>query len=346
MFHRARNILVTTTSELQNYEIKRYIGLISARAVAGTWFFSDFLASVSDTFGSRSGTYQKQLKRINEEVINELKDEARRVGANAVLGIKIDNDEISGKTKQMFMVTAIGTAVIVKEKQESFSEQTQAISAEQFDIESKKHALIKTIQSYARRLPSEVEWNFLSENKVDELADDLLNKLENLPAVDIDIYRNRLINYFSNLDTEITKTVVYNHLEKGSKNIQLCFDILSKVSLLDYDWVLKLLSSTNTDVRQTALLTLKQCGKQLYVKDDIVKLQTIRDKVLNGFPNLGKIQEGDKWLCVCGKENKSNQLYCKSCKKDIRGFTESNPKPEGIIKLIDSQLEVLQKVLV
>jgi hypothetical protein len=34
--------------------------------------------------------------------------------ANAIIGLKVDFDEISGKGKSMFMMSALGTAVYVK----------------------------------------------------------------------------------------------------------------------------------------------------------------------------------------------------------------------------------------
>lgn len=42
--------------------------------------------------------------------MEELVEKARQVGANALVGVKIDFDEISGGNKSMFMVSAVGTA--------------------------------------------------------------------------------------------------------------------------------------------------------------------------------------------------------------------------------------------
>lgn len=50
----------------------------------------------------------------DSSAIVNLKQKAANMGANAILGLKIDFDEISGKGKSMFMISAIGTAVIVK----------------------------------------------------------------------------------------------------------------------------------------------------------------------------------------------------------------------------------------
>jgi uncharacterized protein YbjQ (UPF0145 family) len=70
---KAKDILVTTTSSPEGYEIIEYIKPITAHVVAGTNLFSDFLASFSNVFGGRSNTYQKQLASINNETIERLK---------------------------------------------------------------------------------------------------------------------------------------------------------------------------------------------------------------------------------------------------------------------------------
>ncbi|WP_167858941.1 YbjQ family protein [Paenibacillus cymbidii] len=102
--------LITTTSIVDGIDIERYHGVVSARVVAATNIFSDIMADFSDVFGGKSVTYQKQLKSIYDEAIVLLSEEAAKLGANLVLGLKVDHNEISGRNKQMFFVTATGTA--------------------------------------------------------------------------------------------------------------------------------------------------------------------------------------------------------------------------------------------
>ncbi len=104
-------MLVVTTNAVEGRTVTRYHGIVSVNIVAGTGFFSDFAAGLSDIFGGRSGTYQRHLDQLNNEALSALGDKARKTGANAVIGTQIDYDEISGKGTQMFMVTARGTAV-------------------------------------------------------------------------------------------------------------------------------------------------------------------------------------------------------------------------------------------
>ena len=116
-------LLLSTTSELNGWDIEKYIRIISENAVEGTGLLGDMVAEFLDVTGGRSGKYQEYLTKLNEEVLNKLKDEAKSVkGANAVVGIKIEHNEITGKGKQMFMVTATGTAVFIKRKNENIRE--------------------------------------------------------------------------------------------------------------------------------------------------------------------------------------------------------------------------------
>lgn len=97
-------LLLSTTSELNGWDIEKYIRIISENAVEGTGLLGDMVAEFLDVTGGRSGKYQEYLTKLNEEVLNKLKDEAKSVkGANAVVGIKIEHNEITGKGKQMFM---------------------------------------------------------------------------------------------------------------------------------------------------------------------------------------------------------------------------------------------------
>jgi len=126
--------MVTTTQTLDGWEIETYIGPVFSHIVAGTGLFSDFAASLSDIFGGRSKTYQKQLSSINIEAIELLKNKTSLLGGNLILGFRIDHDEISGKAKQMFMVTASGTAARGILKTSSKSSQKNPLTYPQMDL--------------------------------------------------------------------------------------------------------------------------------------------------------------------------------------------------------------------
>ena len=104
-------MIITTTPTIEGRQIESYIGLSSANVVVGTNVFSDFFASITDVLGGRSSSYQNKLDKTYKTAIEEIELKASRMGADAVVGLKIDFNEISSKDKAMFMVSAVGTAV-------------------------------------------------------------------------------------------------------------------------------------------------------------------------------------------------------------------------------------------
>lgn len=111
-------MIITSTNDIKGYKITRYHGLINMNVVIGVNFFSDFFASFTDVFGGYSSEYQAKLDKIYGDAINCLEKKAQSLGASAIIGVHFDFDEISGKGKQMFMVTAYGTAVNIEPIQE------------------------------------------------------------------------------------------------------------------------------------------------------------------------------------------------------------------------------------
>ena len=106
-----KRLLLSTTNTIENGKVLKYYGVVSSHIVAGAGFFSDLAASISDFLGGRSGAYRGQLERLYEAALDDISDKAHALGANAILGLSINMDNIAGKNMSMFMITAIGTAV-------------------------------------------------------------------------------------------------------------------------------------------------------------------------------------------------------------------------------------------
>ncbi|MGF1494708.1 MAG: heavy metal-binding domain-containing protein [Microcoleaceae cyanobacterium] len=103
---------MTTTSSLQDRQVLEYCGVVTGEAILGTNIFRDFFAGIRDIVGGRSGAYERSLREAKDTALKEMQDAARRMGANAVIGIDIDYETISiGEGGGMLMVAASGTAV-------------------------------------------------------------------------------------------------------------------------------------------------------------------------------------------------------------------------------------------
>ena len=105
-------MIVTTTPTMEGRKITRYLGLVSGSAIIGTSFVRDFFARVTDTIGGRSSAYEAELEKSRSTAISEMRQRAQRLGANAVVGVRLDYEGL-GEKGGMLMVCATGTAVTV-----------------------------------------------------------------------------------------------------------------------------------------------------------------------------------------------------------------------------------------
>ena len=83
---------------------------MTGEAILGANIFRDIFAGIRDIVGGRSGSYEKELRKAREIAFRELEEQARGLGADAVIGIDIDYETV-GKDGSMLMVSVTGTAV-------------------------------------------------------------------------------------------------------------------------------------------------------------------------------------------------------------------------------------------
>ncbi|MGB2087394.1 MAG: heavy metal-binding domain-containing protein [Psychroflexus salarius] len=103
-------MIVTTTNTIEGQPVKEYIDLVTGETIIGANVFKDFFASITDLVGGRSSSYEKVLRQAKETAVQEMKQKAASLGANAVLGVDLDYETL-GSGNGMLMVTASGTAV-------------------------------------------------------------------------------------------------------------------------------------------------------------------------------------------------------------------------------------------
>ena len=111
----AIKIKITTSYQIANAKITDEIDIITAECVFGMNIFKDIFASARDFFGGRSETTQKVLRDARKTVLLELRKEALSLGADAVISVDLDYQELSGGGKNgMIMLVASGTAVLLE----------------------------------------------------------------------------------------------------------------------------------------------------------------------------------------------------------------------------------------
>jgi uncharacterized protein YbjQ (UPF0145 family) len=109
---RQQIMIVTTTHTIEGKPVKEYKGIVSGEAIMGANIVLDFFAGIRDIVGGRSAAYEKKLLEAQDMAIEEMKQRAQAMGANAVVGVDMDY-EVLGSKNGMLMVNVNGTAVIV-----------------------------------------------------------------------------------------------------------------------------------------------------------------------------------------------------------------------------------------
>jgi uncharacterized protein YbjQ (UPF0145 family) len=102
--------LVTTVHPQPPVAVTQYLGIVNGEAIIGANIFRDLFSSVRDVVGGRAGGYERALAGAREAAVGEMKEAAKSMGANGVIGVDFDY-EVLGEANGMMMVTVSGTAV-------------------------------------------------------------------------------------------------------------------------------------------------------------------------------------------------------------------------------------------
>ncbi|MAN46838.1 MAG: YbjQ family protein [Alphaproteobacteria bacterium] len=103
-------MIISTTPTLQGHDISKYLGIVCGEIVIGAHIGKDILASFTNIVGGRSNAYESTLRETRDDALAEMMEEAKKLGADAVVGLKFDYTVI-GQNGSMMMVAVSGTAV-------------------------------------------------------------------------------------------------------------------------------------------------------------------------------------------------------------------------------------------
>ena len=104
-------MIVATTNDLTGHRIVRHIGMVRGVTVRSRNLVSDAIGGVQSMIGGRVGAYVKLAETARQEAYDDLVAHAREMGANAILAMRYDANEIMPGVTE---VLAYGTAVVVE----------------------------------------------------------------------------------------------------------------------------------------------------------------------------------------------------------------------------------------
>lgn len=88
-------MLIVTTPAVEGRKTLRVLGMVSAEVILGANIFKDLFAGVRDIVGGRSAAYEGELRKARKLALQEMADQAKQMGANAVVGADLDYESLT-----------------------------------------------------------------------------------------------------------------------------------------------------------------------------------------------------------------------------------------------------------
>ena len=104
-------MIVVTTNDLPGFRIVRHLGVVRGITVRSRSLVGNIGAAIQILFGGNISVYTKLAEQTRQEAFNLLIKNAEAMGANAILAMRYDANEIAAAVTE---VLAYGTAVVVE----------------------------------------------------------------------------------------------------------------------------------------------------------------------------------------------------------------------------------------
>lgn len=343
-------MLFTTSDNFTSNEIENYFGLVDSHIVIGANLFKDVFASFRDIFGGETKGYKREIAKLKKAALSELESKAKKLGANAVIAIKVDLDEVSGGAKSMFMYNISGTAVKLKEVHAGIDiENTDTLSKDEFDDlkdRIKKTERILSNQNIVNDVGIVSKnniWNHeLYAHYCEAFFKDESNPIQfyyHIKEVPPKFYENDFFNNFDKLKLSQFNSVL---------------DSLKAHNWYDVERIIKLISNDNYIIRLRGL-KLILLERKYYSGELIEGYERIKQHLIGFNDEVIKRKEErkltrTKYYFVCSSclteiEYKED-LYCEFCDANVWGFSRNNSISNhyDILDELEIRIKALQTI--
>jgi uncharacterized protein YbjQ (UPF0145 family) len=105
------DLVFATMPNIPKYEVEEVLGVICGSNTRTRGLGGRFVSSIEAFTGGKGTAYAEEIEKARKEALEDLKKEARKLGAKGVLSIDFETAEI---LEGFILVTAYGTAVKLK----------------------------------------------------------------------------------------------------------------------------------------------------------------------------------------------------------------------------------------
>lgn len=104
-------MIITTTETISGKKVVKTLGLVKGNTIRARHVGRDIVAGFRNIIGGEIVEYTKMLAESREQALDRMQQEAEKLGANAVVGMRFITASIMGGAAELL---AYGTAVIVE----------------------------------------------------------------------------------------------------------------------------------------------------------------------------------------------------------------------------------------
>ncbi len=104
-------MLVVTTNDIEGHRVVRHLGMVKGLTVRSRSVVGNLGAAIQIFFGGNITVYTKLAEQTRQEAFDLLIKNAEAMGANAILAMRYDANEIAAAVTE---VLAYGSAVVIE----------------------------------------------------------------------------------------------------------------------------------------------------------------------------------------------------------------------------------------
>lgn len=104
-------MLLSTTDTIDGRKIVKHIGLVRGNTIRARNIGRDIMAILRNIVGGEISDYTKLMAESREQSIDRMVEEAKHLGANAIVGIRFSTSEVMSSAAEILVY---GTAVVIE----------------------------------------------------------------------------------------------------------------------------------------------------------------------------------------------------------------------------------------
>jgi uncharacterized protein YbjQ (UPF0145 family) len=104
-------MLLSTTYSIHGKKIVKHLGLVRGNTIRARNIGRDIIAILRNVVGGEITDYTKMIAESREQSIDRMIEEAQKLGANAIIGVRFSTTEVMQGAAEIMV---FGTAVVVE----------------------------------------------------------------------------------------------------------------------------------------------------------------------------------------------------------------------------------------